>query len=174
MYARTLFVALFTVIISVFLIGCQANDITLQDETVEVTPIDQLERTDHFIDGALEHILEGEINRQGEAVGFHYNMLETKKGEIIENTKTPVDSNGVYEAQVEIDGVKKRGNNGYSTFFPDEWDTQEVIDAINDAYEHRQFIHGNTYEGITEDGVILRMYVTNDEQIISAFPLYNR
>jgi len=140
-------------------------------ETEDI-PIEQLVNTDNFREGALEHILEGEINRQGEAVGFHYEGLSTAKGKVVEGTRTDPDTNGVYEAEVEIDGIKKSGNKGISTFFPLYWSTQEVIDGINEAYETKQFISGNTYEGLTEEGIVIRMYLDEEEKIISAFPIY--
>jgi len=134
--------------------------------------IDDLVRTENFRQGALEHILEGELNARGQAVGFHYDRLPSKKGKIIVGTKTAPNEHGVFEAEVSVEGVKKESNRGRSSFFPDEWSAQEVVDAINEAYESRQFITGNTYEGLTRTGVIIRMYLDHNERIISAFPLY--
>lgn len=134
--------------------------------------IDDLVRTENFRQGALEHILEGELNARGQAVGFHYDRLPSKKGKIIEGTKTAPNEHGVFEAEVSVEGVKKESNRGRSSFFPDEWSAQEVVDAINEAYESRQFITGNTYEGLTRTGVMIRMYLDHNERIISAFPLY--
>ncbi len=68
--------------------------------------------------------------------------------------------------------VEKTSNEGNSTFFPDDWDTQEVVDAINEAYENRIFITGNTYEGLTDEGMMIRMYLNDQNKIISAFPIY--
>ena len=142
------------------------------ENNVEVTSISKLKKIEHFREGALEHILEGEVNKKGQAVGFHYNQLPSKKGEIVERTKTKPNEDGIYEAEITVDGKEKAGNNGKSTFFPDEWDTQDVIDAINEAYEHKVHIHGNTFEGLTKDGIQIRMYLDQNEKIISAFPIY--
>lgn len=147
-------------------------DTNASDAPTDVTSIETLEDTDNFRPGALEHILEGELNRSGKAVGFHYNQLPSKKGEIIEGTETTPNEQGVYEAEVSVDGVTKESNRGRSTFFPDDWDTQDVVDAINEVYENRTFISGNTYEGLTEEGVLIRMYIDDQERIISAFPVY--
>lgn len=125
-----------------------------------------------FQNGALEHILEGELNKKGSAVGYHYDRLPTKKGEIIEGTESSEGTQGVYEAKVKVDGIEKTSNRGMSSFFPNAWDTQDVVDAIHEAYENREFIQGNTYEGLTEEGIIIQMYLNNNEQIISAFPVY--
>lgn len=155
--------------------ACAGIEPMNQDASVEqtdVTLISELQNTENFQRDALEHILEGELNKKGHAVGFHYDKLPTKKGEIIKGTKTVPNELGVYEAKVVVSGVEKTSNRGYSTFFPDNWDTQEVVDAINNAYENKVFISGNTYEGLTSDGMIIRMYLNQEDKIISAFPIY--
>ena len=50
--------------------------------------------------------------------------------------------------------------------------TQEVIDAINEAYDSRVFIEGtrNTYTGYTKSGLEIEMYIDANVRIISAFP----
>ncbi|MDY0406110.1 EndoU domain-containing protein [Virgibacillus sp. 179-BFC.A HS] len=154
--------------------GAQLNGIGdgAENQTHDIQSIADLHDTSHFRKGALEHIFEGEINRRGDAVGFHYDGLPTKKGDVIDGTETDPNQYGVYEAKIEVDGVKKKSNGGKSTLFPDEWDAQQVVDAINDAYEARTFISGNTYEGLTKDGMPIRMYLDQNKKIISAFPVY--
>lgn len=164
-------------IVSLFLlIGCSIDDLLNDDNNssvdFEATPIEELSNTENFKTHALKHILEGELNRKGNAVGFHYNQLETKKGEIIEGSRSGPNENGVYEAEVKVEDVNKTSNNGKSTFFSDEWDSQDVVDAINEAYDNRTHINGNTFEGLTDEGIIIRMYLDNQNKIISAFPVY--
>ena len=167
-------------VISMFLlVGCSIDEILTENgqplnttSDLKATPIEELTNTENFKKHALKHILEGEINRKGKAVGFHYNQLETKKGEIIEGSQTKPNENGVYEAKVKVEDVNKTSNNGKSTFFSDDWDTQDAVDAINEAYENRTHINGNTYEGLTNEGIIIRMYLDNQDKIISAFPVY--
>lgn len=142
------------------------------NEESSIMSISELENTAYFRNGALEHILEGELNGRGQAVGFHYDRLPTKKGEIISETETIPNEHGVYEAKVEVEGVEKTSNSGKSSFFPDEWSAQQVVDAINEAYDDRNFITGNTYEGFTSEGVLVSMYLDQNDQIISAFPNY--
>lgn len=163
----------------ILLTGCDMIEDLLSDTSEQsgtasgdVTAIDALTHTGYFRTGALEHILEGELNQKGQAVGFHYDQLPTKKGEIIEGTKTTDNEYGVYEAEVAVEGVDKTSNRGRSTFFPDAWDTQDVVDAINEVYDVRTFISGNTYEGLTEEGLLIRMYLDGQDRIISAFPVY--
>lgn len=144
---------------------------SIHEESVTMS-ISDLEHTDFFRNGALEHILEGELNSRGQAVGFHYNGLPTKNGKIIVGTATGPNNYGVYEAKVEVNGIAKTSNGGKSSFFPDEWTAQEVVDAINEAYHNREFIIGNTYEGLTAKGMLISMYLDQNDQIISAFPIY--
>lgn len=138
----------------------------------QVSSIEELEHTEAFKNDALEHILEGELNRKGKAVGFHYDGLLSKKGQIVSGTETDPNEFGVYEAEVKVSDVAKTSNGGKSTFFPNEWSAQDVVDAINEAYDNSTLITGNTYEGLTNDGLVIRMYLDHNEQIISAFPVY--
>lgn len=55
-------------------------------------------------------------------------------GKIIPGTETKPDKNGVYKAEIEVDGVKKIG---ISTFFPKEWDRSRVLDAIGEVFLKR-------------------------------------
>ncbi len=134
--------------------------------------MDELTDVSYFRSGALAHILEGELNRKGQAVGFHYEGFPTAKGEVVEGTKTDTDEHGVYEAKVVVEEVAKQSNGGRSSFFPEDWTAQDVVDAINEAYETKELLTGNTYAGITEEGIVVHMYLDDQEKIISAFPVY--
>ena len=84
---------------------------------------------------------------------------------------------GVYKAKVinPISGTVKGGNQGYSTFFPDNWTAQQKVDAMNEAYNNRKPVANtrNTYEGITKEGIIMEMYIDeNTKQVISSFPKF--
>ncbi len=128
---------------------------------------------DIFADGKLIHILLGEVVK-GQAKGFHYEGMPEPIGRIIPGTEFGTDSFGIYKAQVEINGIKKKSNEGYSTFFPKQWSAQEVVEAINEAYDSRGYIRGNTYKGITNSGIEIEMYINKDSKIISAYPKYGR
>lgn len=172
---KRIYFLLTTILTIGLLAGCGLDQIypdTGEVESTAVTPLTELTETEEFRDNALTHILEGELNKKGQAVGFHYANLPTRNGEIMEDSKTMKDEQGIYEAKVKVSEVEKTSNGGKSTFFPDFWDSQDVVDAINEAYEARTFISGNTYEGMTEEGIIIRMYLDQSEKIISAFPVY--
>lgn len=155
----------------------QSNSNTVTNENTQstITSIEQLTNTDNFRNGALEHILEGEVNKRGKAVGYHYEGLENTPGEVIEGTRSTPNEDGVYTAKVEVDGIAKTSNGGKSSFFPESWSAQDVVDNINEAYDNKIFIEGtdNTYRGECDEGVEIEMYIDNNSgKIISAFPIY--
>src|SRR5690625_689640 len=96
-------------LVAFFLVACNVSifEEGIVNFETEVLLIEDLVDIEHFRKGALEHILEGEINRNGEAVGFHYENLPTKKGEGIQGTRTDANEHGVYEAEIEVEGIKK-------------------------------------------------------------------
>ncbi|KJU96420.1 EndoU domain-containing protein [Streptococcus gordonii] len=89
-------------------------------KTYTMDDLANLKHTENFTEKSNIHIFEGDLNRRGQAGGYHYDMVEGTSGNIIEGTKGPaLNDAGVYEAKVEVDGIPKKANGGYSTFFPD-------------------------------------------------------
>ena len=137
--------------------------------------ISDLKNIYNFNRGALEHILEGEVNAKGYATGFHYEGIVGSKGKIIPGTKKSFNQFGVYEAKVEVNGLLKTSNGGLSTFFPKHWTPQEVVDAINEAFNNKVFVQNtrNTFRGETSCGMQIEMFIDNKtNKIISAYPKY--
>ena len=128
-----------------------------------------LNNTDNFTDNAIEHIFEGNVKR-GKAGGYHYECIEDTAGKAISGTEVQISDFGVYKAKVEVDGIPKTANGGYSTFFPKDMKPQEVIDAINEAYDSKVFKSGNEYYGYSDNGIKITMYIDKEDKIISAFP----
>lgn len=118
-----------------------------------------------------ENIFEGNV-RRGKAGGYHYECIKDTAGNIVNGTEVLINDLGVYKAQVEVNGIPKSGNGGYSTFFPKEKSPQDVIDSINEAYNNKVFVVGskNSYIGISNNGLEIEMYINNNGKIISAFP----
>src|SRR5690625_704471 len=140
--------------------GCiETFEELLNDEDYQDQSIGALKRTEYFRSGAIAHILEGELNRSGKAVGFHYDKLPSKKGKVIEGTKTEENEHGVYEAEVKVEGVKKESNQGRTTFFTDESSARTVIDAINEDYAAKEHLTGTTNAGRSEEGSAIRVYL---------------
>ena len=98
----------------------------------------ELKNTDNFMDSTIEHIFEGNV-RRGKAGGYHYECIKDTAGNIVNGTEVLINDLGVYKAQVEVNGIPKSGNGGYSTFFPKEKSPQDVIDSINEAYNNKVF-----------------------------------
>lgn len=130
-----------------------------------------LENTDHFTEAAIEHIFLGTVNEAGKASGYHYDGIEDSPGEIAEGTRSDPDRYGVYTARVKVNGIGKAGNRGYSTFYPDSYTPQQVIDAVNEAYENRVLLSGSLYAGLSEEGIEIDMALDENEKIITAYPV---
>lgn len=130
-----------------------------------------LQHTENFKMGTkengLSHIFGGEILKNGNANGFHYEGMPNSNGRIVGKVDTPNEF-GVYQANVEINGVPKGPK---STFFPKEWTPQQVIDSVNEAYNNKVNIKNNKYIGKTSSGMEVELILRNDK-IISAYPIY--
>ncbi|MDB2122041.1 MAG: minor capsid protein [Clostridium sp.] len=134
--------------------------------------LDKLKHTENFASKyTLKHIFEGELNlrnpRRPKAVGFHLESMPTRKGSIIEDTRSLKDKNGVYEARVIISGVAKLAK---STFFPISMTPQQIVNAINEAYSNKIMSKRGEYIGITSAGLRIGMYIDSNGKITTAYP----
>lgn len=154
----------------------KAESHTSEEASVTVTytmaDIARLNNTDYFAKGTLEHIFDGTINKKGNATGYHYTMVSDSKGEIIEGTRSSSDKNGVFTAKVKVSGKKK---NGFSSFYPESWTPQQVVDAINTAYEEAVSdpLNSSGSLWIGHSGNIeIDMYLDSSRKITTAYPVY--
>ena len=140
-----------------------------EQQNISVESVSNLEHTENFTEGGIKHIFEGEINHRGEAKGYHYEGIANTAGQVIPGTRTAPNAHGVYRGNVTVNGVTKRG---FSSFFPQSWSPQQVVNSINQAYANREFVQGtrNTYKGTSSNGVSIYMYINRNGKIISAFP----
>ena len=151
---------------------------TSKDNSVTVTytmaDIAKLQNVDYFANGTLEHIFDGTINKKGNATGYHYTMVSDSKGEIIEGTRSETDKNGVFTGKVKVSGKTK---NGFSSFYPESWTPQQVVDAINTAYEDAisdpDNPSGSLWIGHSGD-IEIDMYLDSSKKITTAYPIYER
>lgn len=143
-----------------------------QNSGFYMADIFNLENVDYFASGTLEHIFDGTINKKGNATGYHYTMVLDSKGKIIDGTRSKEDENGVFTGNVEVDGVKK---NGFSSFYPESWTPQQVVDAINTAYEYAvndsKNPKGSLWIGYCDD-LEIDMYLDSNKRITTAYPVY--
>lgn len=126
-----------------------------------------------FSDRTRAHIFHGEINKRGDSVGWHHEPSGNKSRgtHIVEGTRSPPDAHGVYEANVVIEGIKKRAK---SSFFPEHWSIERVEKEIMEAYEHREPIprRPGRFQGTSSSGVQIIMHIGNDAEIQTAFPQF--
>ena len=147
------------------------NQNTSKFKMYNMDDLSKLQYTENFTEKSLSHIFEGDINRRGQAGGYHYDMVEGSSGSIIEGTKSPaLNDAGVYEAKVEVNGIPKKGNKGYSTFFPDHMSPQDVVDVINEAYSNMELMDDSRYLGTSRNGINIEMILNSEGKIITAYP----
>lgn len=139
--------------------------------------LESLEQTERFEANLIKHIFNGEVKsasagkgkRRLEATGYHTEVIQNAEGQIIPGTRSTPNANGVYQGKVIVKGIRKRAMGGISTFFPAHWSPQQVVNAINHAYENRQLIGGNLYSG-NSDGIKIVMRINENGKIATAFP----
>lgn len=148
------------------------TDDTAAKASYTMADIKNLNNTEHFAKNTLEHIFDGTINGKGKATGYHYTRVTDSKGKVIDGTRSDVDDNGVFTGKVEVSGIKK---NGFSSFFPESWTPQQVVDAINTAYddatENPSNPKGSLWIGYCGD-LEIDMYLDSSKRITTAFPVY--
>lgn len=134
-----------------------------------------LKNTQNFTKQALHHIFEGELNKRDKVVGYHYEGMASAKARVEDGTRSAPDKNGVYTGKVYIGNKLKDGNNGFSTFFPRSWTAQQVVDAINYAWENRRQRTGAQYTGKTKEGLSITFYADDRTgKIATAYPMYTK
>ena len=150
----------------------QAVKNQVSNKTYTMADIKKLKNTENFAKSTLEHIFDGTINSKGKATGYHYSMVTDSKGSIIDGTRSKEDGHGVFTAKVEVDGVKK---NGFSSFYPESWSPQQIVDAINTAYNDALSSpdnpQGSLWIGYCDD-LEIDMYLNDSKKITTAFPIY--
>ena len=80
---------------------------------------------------------------------------------------------GCYKAEIWKDGRKIKN---ISSFFPCDWNREQVIDKIIEAYENieKKIIDPKgtiTIEGLTKDKIKIKMVIEKSGKITTAYPL---
>ena len=137
-----------------------------------MSDVKKLKNIDNFSRHGLEHIFSGTVNKKGKATGYHYDGISDSKGEIIGGSRGKKDENGVFTAKVQVDGVKKEG---FSSFYPEEWTPQQVVDAINTAYKEAvndpKNPRGSLWIGHAGK-LEIDMYLDDHKKILTAYPIH--
>jgi hypothetical protein len=121
------------------------------------------------------HLFHGEINRRGDAVGYHHrpsgqDAATARVTQVVE----PPNAQGVYTGRVEV--FDPRTNTWVtkdlpSSFYPDTWTQERVLLEVRGAYGARDVINGNRWEGTSPSGIRIRGYLNPDGSINTAFPI---
>jgi|GEM_PF-5947221 len=127
----------------------------------------------------MNHLFHGEINNSGKAIGFHHRGSIGHEGHarIVPGTETPPNALGVYQAKVEVfDAANGQWvlKGSRSTFFPDGWNRQRVLDEIRGAFDTKSFPVPNEpryWVGVSPSGARIGGYLDAAGNIRTAFPL---
>ena len=122
----------------------------------------------------LAHIDYGEINRHGEAVGYHHrpNGVDPP-GARVRQIVQPPDASGVYRARVALRDPATGGwieKKAPSTFFPDAMSDKEVVDAVLGAFRDGRRRGDGQFVGGSGRGFAIEGWYQNG-RINSAYPL---
>jgi hypothetical protein len=122
-----------------------------------------------------KHILWGEINRSGKAVGGHfYGAIEAGTLRIRQGTKVQELGKGIVKAHIDIKNEQGRWVQkiAKTTFFPKHWTKEQVLAAVSNAFTNRKFKGDNEYHGPSGAGFDIRMHLKTNgtDEIITAFP----
>jgi hypothetical protein len=134
-------------------------------------PAEEWSRTSPAVN--LSHIFEGKINKRGKPVGFHSRPggKDPRNARLVRVVDRP-NRAGVYTAEVEI-----RSGGGWlakrSTFYPDRLDRALVVQAILNAYQHRERGGGEKFRGPSGKGFTIEGYYQNG-RINTAYPIFIR
>jgi Bacterial EndoU nuclease len=122
----------------------------------------------------LAHIDYGEINRHGEAVGYHHRLNgEDPPGARVERIVQPPDANGVYRARVALRDpmtgvwIDKKAP---STFFPDAMTDDQIVGAVLAAFQAGRRRSDGQFIGASGHGFAIEGWYQN-ERINAAYPL---
>lgn len=120
----------------------------------------------------LHHIFEGEINRKGKPTGFHSRPggNDPQSAKVVRIQDGP-NSAGVYTATIAV----KDGNQWkekFSSFFPDSFSADQVIEAIIHAYNQSSNKKKQPWQGPSGYGFTIQGYTTSRGGINTAFPVY--
>src|SRR5438093_17741 len=122
----------------------------------------------------LAHIDHGEINRHGEAVGYHHrpNGVDPA-GARVRQIVQPPDASGVYRARVALRDPATGGwidKKAPSTFFPDAMSDHEVVDAVLGAFRDGRRRGDGQFVGGSGRGFAIEGWYQSG-RINSAYPL---
>ena len=122
----------------------------------------------------LAHIDYGEINRYGEAVGYHHRLNGVDPpGARVQRIVQPPDATGVYRARVALRDpatgawIDKKAP---STFFPDAMSDDQIVEAVLAAFQAGSRRGDGQFIGASGRGFAIEGWFRNG-RIDAAYPL---
>ena len=130
----------------------------------------------------MPHILDGHLNKKGQAVGFHHrgDGIDPPNSRMTSQVglKNPQD---VYIGKVEVrdpangNWVSKKSNKGESTFYPDNMTPKEIEVAVRHAYadalRNNRIDHFGRFTGNSGLGFEIHGAAHHNE-VATAYPIY--
>jgi ribosomal protein L34E len=126
----------------------------------------------NIFDGALIPNLNKQTNQINNCRVIGYRLESIKSEKVQVNCRMPEDANGVYAATVIFDGIRRRGKNKTSVFFPKHWTKDEVTDAIFEAYQNKSVKNpsDNQYIGTSKKGMHVILWLDETGKVQDAMP----
>jgi Bacterial EndoU nuclease len=149
-----------------------------QIDNIDSAPNDYVNRTNEKIkipkfitDYNFRHILEGNINRNGEATGYHHAPSSKDKTTKVLNITNEPNNCGVYKAKVQVKGKIKKA---LSSMFPDKYSEQQILDIITNAYNEgtKNNPTNSTFTAKADDCIKVFMVLDSGRKIITSYPIY--
>jgi hypothetical protein len=120
------------------------------------------------------HLFHGEINRRGNAVGYHHRPGGQDAATARATVVDPPNAQGVYTGRVEVFDPATNtwvSKGPLSSFYPDTWTQGRVLLEVRGAYGTRNVTRGNYWEGTSPSGVRIGGYCNPDGSNNTAFPI---
>lgn len=126
----------------------------------------------------MPHILEGHLNTEGKAVGFHSRPggVDAKGSRMIQ-VIDHLNGQGVYTGKVQVrssDGQSWIDKKGMSTFYPDRMSSSDVEAAVRTAYGgalRQGYVGSGRFSGDSGQGFQIEGFLQGGK-IATAYPLY--
>lgn len=119
----------------------------------------------------FKHITIGNINRNGEATGFHHATSPKDQTTKILSIIDQPNQCGVYRAKVQVKGKLKKA---YSTMFPDKYSEQQILDLLSTAYTEgtKNNPTNSTFAVKADECIKVFMVLDSNKKIITSYPIY--
>ncbi len=117
-----------------------------------------------------KHIFKGDVNFTGQGSGVHFkSAMEDGTARIVEGSRQEL-TGGFYTARVEVKkGAEWKAKPERSTFFPDGWSKDNVLEQITTAWDNKVWLIGNEKWSGTVGGVEYQGYAEGGK-VTAAWP----